>query len=239
MLESMTALCVERGGSSQQRVVTPSRRRPVALDLFCGAGGASMGLHEAGYNVIGVDIVPQPNYPFPFRLGDALDADLSGFDFVWASPPCQNSSRMSGCRPGLSEQYAQLIPATRAKLKAWGGPYIIENVVGAPLENPVMLCGAMFGLKTYRHRIFESNVPLTVPPHPKHETPTSKAGHWKPGTLISVAGNCAPMAMAREAMGIDWTTRAELVEAIPPAFSEYLARQTLRVTARRNDAGER
>ena len=138
-------------------------------------------------------------------------------------------SRMSGCREGLRDKYPSLIAATRAKLKAWGGPWIIENVVGAPLENPVMLCGAMFGLATYRHRIFESNVPLTVPPHPKHETPTSKAGHWKPGTLISVAGNCAPMTMAREAMGIDWTNRAELVEAIPPAFSEHLARQTLRV----------
>ena len=212
---------------------------PQALDLYCCAGGASMGLHRAGYEVTGVDIANQPNYPFTFNLGDALEAELDGYDFVWASPPCQNSSRMTGCRPGLREQYQQLIPATREKLKAWGGPYIIENVVGAPLENPVMLCGAMFGLKTYRHRIFESNVPLTVPPHPKHDKPTSKAGHWKPGTLISVAGNCAPMAMAREAMGIDWTTRAELVEAIPPAFAEYLARQILRVNARPNAAHER
>lgn len=203
----------------------------LALDLFCGAGGASVGIHRAGFEVSGVDIANQPNYPFPFRLGDALDVDLSGFDFVWASPPCQNSSRMSNCRPGLAEKYAQLIPATRAKLKAWGGPYIIENVVGAPLENPMMLCGAMFGLKTYRHRLFESNVPLTVPPHPKHEVPTSKAGHWRTGTFISVAGNCAPMAMAREAMGIDWTTRAELVEAIPPAFSEYLAKQIITTLA--------
>jgi len=198
-----------------------------AADLFCGAGGAAMGLSRAGFEVEGWDIKPQKNYPFTFRLGDALEADLSGFDFVWASPPCQNSSRMSACRPGLAAKYAQLIPATRAKLKAWGGPWIIENVVGAPLENPAMLCGAMFGLETYRHRIFESNVPLTAPPHPKHTTPTSKAGHWKPGTLISVSGNCAPIAMAREAMGIDWTNRDELGEAIPPAFSEFLARQII------------
>jgi DNA (cytosine-5)-methyltransferase 1 len=218
---------------SVERLVGPSR--PKALDLYCCAGGAGTGLHRAGYNVTGMDIVNQPNYPFAFLQGDALDADLSGFDFVWASPPCQNSSRMSGCRPGLAEQYAQLIPATRSKLKAWVGPWIIENVVGAPLENPVMLCGAMFGLQTYRHRIFESNVPLTAPPHPKHDKPTSKAGHWEPGTLISVAGNCAPMPLAREAMGMDWTTRAELVEAIPPVFAEYLARQILRVTARPND----
>lgn len=186
-----------------------------------------MGIHRAGYDVTGVDIVPQPNYPFEFQIGDALDADLDGFDFVWASPPCQRNSRMTWCRPGLRDKYQQLIPATREKLKAWGGPYIIENVVGAPLENPVMLCGAMFGLATYRHRIFESNVSLKVPPHPKHNKPTSKAGHWKPGTLISVAGNCAPMAMAREAMGIDWTTRCELAEAIPPVFAQFLVRQIL------------
>lgn len=198
-----------------------------ALDLFCCAGGASMGIHRAGYEVTGVDISNQPNYPFKFVLGNALEATLDGFDFVWASPPCQNSSRMTGCRPGLREQYQQLIPATREKLKTWGGPYIIENVVGAPLENPVMLCGAMFGLETYRHRLFESNIPLKVPIHPKHDKPASKAGHWRRGTLISVAGNCAPIAMARKAMGIDWTTRAELTEAIPPVYAEYLATQIL------------
>lgn len=193
-----------------------------AIDLFCGAGGAAMGLHRAGFDVVGVDIVPQPNYPFEFRLGNALDADLSGFDLAWASPPCQKHTLLKHV---TGKEYECFIERTREKLKAWGGTYIIENVVGAPLENSVMLCGAMFGLKTYRHRIFESNVRLSVPAHPKHKIPTSKAGHWKPGTLISVAGNCAPMAMAREAMGIDWTTRAELVEAIPPAFSEFLGRQ--------------
>lgn len=208
--------------------------RPKALDLYCGAGGAAMGLERAGYSVTGVDILPQKNYPFAFSFGNALDADLSGYDLVWASPPCQNHSRMSGCREGLRDKYLSLIAATREKLKAWGGPWIIENVVGAPLENPVMLCGAMFSLKTYRHRIFESNVSLTVPHHPKHDKKSSKAGHWKNGTLVSVAGNCAPIALAREAMEIDWTTGAELAEAVPPAFSEYLARQTLRVTARLN-----
>lgn len=201
--------------------------KPRCLDLFCGAGGAAMGLHRAGYDVTGVDIVNQPNYPFAFVQSDAREADLLGYDFVWASPPCQNHSRMSACRAGLRDKYPSLIAATRAKLKAWGGPWIIENVVGAPLENPVLLCGAMFGLKTYRHRIFESNMPLIVPLHPKHDKPTSKAGHWKPGTLISVAGNCAPIALAREAMGMDWTTRTELAEAIPPAYSEFLGRQTM------------
>lgn len=196
-----------------------------ALDLYCGAGGASMGICWAGYDLTGVDIAMQKNYPFRFIQGDALEADLSGFDFVWASPPCQRHSRMSACRHGLRDSYPDLICATREKLKSWGGPWIIENVVGAPLEKPVMLCGAMFGLATYRHRIFESNIQLSAPPHPNHNTPTSKAGHWRVGTFISVAGNCAPMAMARRAMGIDWTTRSELVEAIPPVFSEHLALQ--------------
>lgn len=238
MTESPTTLSVPSGAAVRvRRLVQPSL--PKALDLYCCAGGAAMGLHRAGYDVTGVDIEPQPHYPFAFVQGDALEAALSGYDFVWASPPCQHHSRMSGCREGLRDKYPDLIAATREKLQAWGGPWIIENVVGAPLRNPVMLCGAMFGLQTYRHRIFESNVSLTAPPHPKHDKPTSKAGHWKPGTLISVAGNCAPMALAREAMGIDWMPRSNLVEAIPPAFAEYLARQTLRVTARLNDGTQR
>ena len=186
-----------------------------------------MGLHQAGYSVVGVDNISQPYYPFEFILGDARTVNLSGFDFVWASPPCQRYSRMTGCRSNLRDKYPNLIPEIREKLKQWGGEWIIENVVGAPLENPIMLCGAMFGLLTYRHRIFESNVPLSAPQHPEHRIPTSKAGHWRPGTFISVAGNCAPMALAREAMGIDWTTRSELVEAIPPVFSKYLANQIL------------
>ena len=197
------------------------------LDLFCGAGGAGMGLSRAGFDVTGVDILPQPRYPFKFIQGDALAQDLTGFDFVWASPPCQHYSGMSGCRDGLRETYPDLIGPVRDMLTAWGGPWIIENVMGAPLRNPVVLCGAMFGLKTYRHRQFEGNLPLTAPPHPAHTTPTSKAGHWRPGTLVSVAGNCAPVALAREAMGIDWTNRRELAEAIPPAYAEFVGKQAM------------
>jgi len=199
-----------------------------ALDLFCGAGGAAKGIADAGFSVTGVDIVPQPRFPFEFVQRDALDTDLTGFDFVWASPPCQRHSRMTGCREGLSAKYPDLIEATRAKLQAWGGLYIIENVVGAPLISPVLLCGAMFGRDTYRHRLFESNVALSAPVHPRHVTPASKAGHWKPGTFISVAGNCSPMPLARQVMGgIDWMTRSELVESIPPYFSKHLALQVL------------
>lgn len=124
-----------------------------------------MGLHRAGFEVEGWDVKPQKHYPFKFYLGDALEADLSGFDFVWASPPCQAHSALK-TMPN-AKHHQDLIPDTRAKVKAWGGFYIIENVVGAPLLDPVMLCGTMFGLRTAngeaelrRHRIFESNVAL-------------------------------------------------------------------------------
>lgn len=134
-------------------------------DLFCGAGGAGMGLYQAGFEVEGWDINPQKHYPFKFHLGNALDADLSGFDFVWASPPCQAHSALK-TMPN-AKKHLDLIPETRSKLEAWGGPWIIENVMGAPLRNPVMLCGTMFGLGTAdgraelrRHRIFESPITL-------------------------------------------------------------------------------
>jgi len=193
-----------------------------AADLFCGAGGAGKGLQLADYEVHGWDIAPMPRYPGCFNLGNALDADLSGFDFVWASPPCQRHTQL---RRTVKREYECFIAQTREKLQRWGGPYIIENVVGAPLKNPVMLCGLMFGMPLYRHRIFESNQSLITPAHVRHQTPASKAGHYEKGTIISVAGNCAPIMLARAAMGIAWMTRSELAEAIPPAFSHYLARQ--------------
>ncbi len=188
-----------------------------------------MGLHRAGFEVTGVDLHPQKNYPFKFIQGDALDADLSGYDFVWASPPCQRHSGMSGCRPGLAEKYPDLIAPIREKLQAWGGDWIIENVPGAPLINPAMLCGQMFGLPLYRHRLFEGSRLLMTPPHEKHAIRGSRAGHWEWGTIMSVAGHCSPMPLARIAMGIKWMNRDELAESIPPAYSEYLARQFLAV----------
>lgn len=202
--------------------------RPRLLDLYCCAGGAAMGYHQAGFDVFGVDISPQPNYPFPFVQADALaflEFPLIGFDAIHASPPCQRFSNMSNCRPGLAQEYDDFISATRAGLQRTGLPYVIENVPGAPLENPTMLCGQMFGLELYRHRLFESNIPLCPPPHPEHLVPASKAGHWVPGTIMSIAGHAAPIAKAREVMGIDWTTREELAEAIPPRYSEYIGRQ--------------
>lgn len=199
--------------------------RPRLLDLGCCAGGASVGYERAGFEVEGVDIAPMPRYPFKFHLADALEflsRNADRYDAIHGSPPCQRFSSMSSCRPGLGESYPDLVAPWREALDEIGKPYILENVVGAPLKSPIMLCGQMFGLELYRHRLFESNVALQAPPHPEHTIPASRAGHWVPGTVMSVAGHVAPISQARRAMGIDWMNRDELSEAIPPAYSEYV-----------------
>lgn len=201
--------------------------RPRLLDLFCGAGGAAMGYHRAGFEVVGVDLAPQPHYPFEFHQADALTFDVGGFDAVHASPPCQAYSRMSSCRPEVRASYPDLVGAVRRRLTSGGAPWVIENVPGSPLVGPVLLCGQMFGLALYRHRLFESSLRLTVPAHPEHLVRASRAGHWEPGTVMSVAGHCHPIAVARAAMGIDWMTRDELVEAIPPAYTEHIGHQLM------------
>lgn len=201
-----------------------------AIDLFCCAGGAGMGLHRAGFDVTGVDIRPQPRYPFDFQLGDALDADLNGYDFVWASPPCQRYTMAQNAAKN-AEAHPDLIPATRAKLEAWGGVWIMENVVGAPLINPVMLCGLALGLNVKRHRLFESNLFLLTPPCPSHDQDYYVIfGHEVRNRRHGqAAGRKNKIAEGRKAMDIDWMTRGELSEAIPPAYSEYLGRQAMAV----------
>ncbi len=206
--------------------------KPLLLDLFCGAGGAAVGYHRAGFDVVGVDINPQPRYPFRFVQADALDFTSwhlatwanPQWDAIHASPPCQGYSAMSNSRPEIDGKYPRLIEPVRELLQATGLPYVIENVPGAKNEmrDPVTLCGQMFGLELYRHRLFESNTWIEQPEHPAHTVPASKAGHWKPGTVMSVAGHVSPIAKAREVMGIDWMTRDELAESIPPAFTEHV-----------------
>ncbi len=213
-----------------QRVVM---RRPRAADLFCGAGGAGMGLHRAGFDVEGWDIRQGLIYPFERHIANALDADLSGFDFVWASPPCQAHTALKTMHN--AKAHANLIPATRAKLNAWGGPWVIENVEGAPLQNPVLLCGTMFGLGTgdaqlRRHRLFESNIPLKVEHQCKHQGRT--IGVYGGGHGVSLhrhqrGEKVFTADQEREAMGIGWMTVDELSQAIPPAYSEYLGRQIM------------
>jgi DNA (cytosine-5)-methyltransferase 1 len=202
-------------------------RRPKLLDLFCGAGGAAMGYHRAGFDVVGVDIVPQRHYPFEFHQADAMTFPLDGFDAIHASPPCQRFSAMSACRRGLASIYPDLVGPLRERLVATGTPYIIENVRGAPLINPTMLTGSMFGLPLKRDRMFETSFPLPLMLAAHHDRPVGRAGHWRPGALISVSGNCSPISLAREAMGIDWMNRNELSEAIPPAYAEWIGAQLL------------
>lgn len=136
-----------------------------------------MGLHQAGFDVTGVDIEPQPRYPFKFIQADALTFPLEGYDFIWASPPCQRYSIATQCQPGLAEQYPDLIDPIRMRLQATGLPYAIENVEGAfsRLRNPTLLCGVMFGLDMYRHRLFETSYEVGLILHPNHLVVCSRA----------------------------------------------------------------
>lgn len=217
-------------------------KRPLLLDLFCGAGGAGMGYFRAGFDVTGVDITPQPRYPFAFIQADALEYIREHgheYDVIHASPPCQVYSVMAALSSG---SHPDLIADTRAALLATGKPFIIENVPGAPLENPLMLCGTMFGLRVIRHRLFEIHPdPIWFPPSPcRHEgkatggvtirgvTKGFTTGH----AYITVVGNSYLMADGRAAMGIDWMTRAGLSQAIPPAYTEWIGRRIIEVCQR-------
>jgi DNA (cytosine-5)-methyltransferase 1 len=209
--------------------------RPRILDLFCGAGGAAMGYHRAGFDVTGVDLAPQPRYPFAFVLADALAyvaAHGREFDAIHASPPCQKFTALAARWPGRS--YPNLIDATRAGLEATGRPWAIENVPGAPLRHHITLCGTMFGLRVYRHRRFETSWLMFQPEHPAH---TVRAGghksqrqrkqHYLAGGFVTITGNvgsyCGP------GMGIDWMTGEELSQAIPPAYTEWVGLQLRKV----------
>ena len=208
---------------------------PWLLDLFCCAGGAGMGYYRAGFNIVGVDIEPQPHYPFTFVLADALDVleklisgDKLGrtFSAIHASPPCQFYSHTQQIR---NYAYPDLIGPTRDLILPTGLPYVIENVAGAKdhLRSPVMLCGGMFPeLRVYRHRLFESNLPLTVPAHNPHTVKQTKMGRTPvEGEFVHVVGNFCGVEYARKAMGIDWMNRDEMAEALPPRYTEHLGHQ--------------
>jgi DNA (cytosine-5)-methyltransferase 1 len=204
--------------------------RPRLLDLFCGAGGASVGYHRAGFDVVGVDLHPQPNYPYEFHQADALTFPLDGFDAIHASPTCQTFSLASAWRPGTKEKYPDLVTPMRLRLHAEATvPFVIENVPGAPIRQDVLLCGEMFGLRLHRHRYFETEGFLVMQPaHSGHRLKGALTNcHIEAGYTRQVAGNFAGMASASEAMGIDWMTRLELAEAIPPAYTEFIGGQLL------------
>lgn len=206
--------------------------RPRLLDLFCGAGGAAMGYHRAGFEVVGVDIKPQPNYPFEFHQADAPEAARrwERFDAIHASPPCQSFTAYRRKGHGVGDGYPDLITDTRAHLRMIGIPYVIENVPGAPLEDPVQLCGSSFGLDVRRHRLFETNWPLDVPlcdhswQKPRFPPATNRTNLRK---TVEVGVWRIPLETQQAAMGIDWMTLPELSEAIPPAYTEHIGRQLL------------
>lgn len=188
-----------------------------------------MGIHQAGFDVTGVDIKPQPHYPFKFIQADALAFDISGYDFVWASPPCQSYAITNNIWKKPSGHYPDLVDPIRKKLIDSDAPYIIENVPGAPLICPLTLCGRMFGLRVYRHRLFESNIFLLQPPHHSHSEKASYGRTPKGDEFFTISGHFGDVEGGKKAMGIDWMTRNELSQAIPPAYSEFLCRQVMKI----------
>ena len=212
---------------------------PKLLDLFCGQGGAGEGYRRAGFEVVGVDIDSQPRYPFEFHQADALEYLAEHgheFDAVHASPPCQAHTKAQKI---MGNDHEDFIARTRLMLYGlnWHRtinlglppiPWIIENVPGSPLLRSIELCGAMFGLETYRHRLFESNHPISAPDHPKHDARTAKMGRpVKPGEYMHIVGHFSGVDRAREIMGMQWANQDGLREAIPPAYTEFIGRQLL------------
>jgi DNA (cytosine-5)-methyltransferase 1 len=214
------------------------------LDLFCGGGGASAGYYLAGYEVTGVDLKPQPDYPFTFIQANAIKilADkefLSQFDVIHASPPCQIFTRARHLMKaqGNTTDAPDLVAAVRAALQAWGGIYVIENVPDAPM-NGITLCGSAFGLRVRRHRLFESNQKIVTLPckHKEQGKPIGVYGAMgdQPQRRCKTTGNyvyggtvAKTLTEAQQAMGIDWLKWQQLKESIPPAYTKYIGQQLL------------
>lgn len=219
-------------------------KHPVLLDLFCGAGGTSVGYNRAGFHIVGVDVNPQPNYPFEFIQADAIqfmDRMITGetweskglgiFSAIHASPPCQSFTAYRRKGHGVGDGYPDLIPIMRTFLRTSGLPYVIENVEKAPLINPIRLCGSSFGLNIRRHRIFESNISLSgTPCNHAWQTPRFPAAtnrKLNSRCTVEIGVWRIPLDVQQRAMGIDWMTLPELSEAIPPAYTEFIGHQLI------------
>ncbi|MGW0764797.1 SAM-dependent methyltransferase [Streptomyces sp. NPDC002676] len=219
---------------------TPFRRvrgrRPRLLDLYCCQGGAAKGYADAGFDVTGVDMDPQPRYPFRFAQADAVAFVLAHgaeFDFIHASPPCQHDS---DCQRLRGNTHPDLIAPTRSALETTGRPWIIENVGGAvpKLREPVMLCGPMFSVETYRHRFFETGggFRLDQPAHPAHTVPQAKMGRpVPPGHFGQFVGNFSGVDLARHVLGVPWMNRDGIRECIPPAYTQHIGTAALTLLA--------
>lgn len=212
-----------------------------------------MGYHRAGFAVVGVDVNPQPNYPFEFHQTDAMTFPLDGYDAIHASPPCQLYSALRNAAADRGSGHSDLVGPTRALLEATGLPWVMENVPGAPMAPAIVLCGSMFGLgagkrQLRRHRLFESNVPMMQFGCQHQGEAIGVYGGGRTGRYTF--GNGAhrdkynrrgayqgTYAEAREAMGIDWMRHGELTQAIPPAYTEHIGHYLLIELERR--AGER
>lgn len=210
--------------------------KPLIADLFCGGGGAARGLNDAGFEVIGFDIVERPNYPYSFVQQDAFTVKLDGFDAIWASPMCQRFCNLNlGTNKNAAQKVNQL-EGIRGILEESGKPYIIENGPNAPLFNPLLLCGTMFDppMDIRRHRIFESNAALEPPTwacrHKLHgpRYPYKHHGEMHKSRVVWVFGNNhSPNEgeLRQAAMEIDWMSPKELTQAVPPRYAEFLGRQ--------------
>jgi DNA (cytosine-5)-methyltransferase 1 len=203
-------------------------RKPRLLDIYCGAGGAGFGYHLAGFDVVGVDVKPQPHYPFELIQGDAIieaKKRRADFDAFHASPPCQAFTRarklQDNCHPDL-------IGVTREFLQSTGSPWCIENVPGAPLINPTLLCGLMFGLNLYRHRLFETSFLCPLILHPPHHAPLAKMGRpVRQGEIIQVVGHFSNVEKGRREMQCPWMSQGELAQAIPPQYTKWIGSHML------------
>ena len=205
------------------------------LDLFCGAGGASAGYAAAAADlgvtveVVGVDVLAQPRYPYEFIQGDALSvlddvAFVSSFDFVHASPPCQAYSHASQYRRNAGVAYPDLVALTRSGLDVCGVPWVIENVPGSPLRKDLSLCGCYFDLELRRERWFETswNAFRMMRPHNHPHPVPCVVGSGTPGPVRAALGRNTGIAELRACMGIDWMNRRELSLSIPPAYSRFV-----------------
>jgi DNA (cytosine-5)-methyltransferase 1 len=222
------------------------------LDLFCGAGGSAVGYHRAftaaglDVDITGVDVAPQPHYPFAMRVADAMTFPLRGYDFIHASPPCQEHTTGSAPAKAKGKVYETgwMLGAMRQRLYRLSVPWILENVNNAPMRHPVMLCGSMFGLRVIRHRLFDSSH-LLYPPSGCHHTKDmvgvygnhvyaigTYSDKWKPRKSGRRRPAEYPLSVANAAMGIDWMNWTEIRQAIPPAYTEWLGAQIAQVLMR-------
>lgn len=216
--------------------------RPLLLDVFCGAGGSAVGYHRAGFDVVGVDIAAQPHYPFGFVQADGIDVldqlvarrgARRRFAAVHVSMPCQDWSLLHRNYGAPEHGTGDLLLQALERLHHLDIPWVCENVEGAPLPTAITLCGASFGLGASgldlsRHRLFECSFPILAPPcqHRRGHT-IGVYGNGTNAWHLKKLGRCLRVAEMREAMGIDWMTRAELSQAIPPAYTEFVGGQLL------------